>query len=148
MREPWHILYVLHCLGGGGTENGVVNLLNRADPDRFRFTLVLLRAERELLDRIERPGVDVVTVARKWGNDPLHVLRMIRTIRRARPDLVHTRGFSCIESLAAARLAGVRAVVHGEHGRDADEADAMKPRRAALRSFLYRYADQVVTVSA
>jgi sugar transferase (PEP-CTERM/EpsH1 system associated) len=147
MTEPVHVLCLLHSLGRGGTENGVVNLLNRADPDRFRFSLVLMERDRTMLARVDRPGLEVHTVGRRWGNDPLFPLKLASLFRRLRPDVVHTRGFSCVEGIPAARLAGVKAVVHGEHGRDADEAEKMKPRRAAARSLFFKMADAVVTVS-
>lgn len=147
LNAPLHVLCVLHSLGMGGMENGVVNLLNRADPDRFRFTLALLEKPRAMLDRVERPGVDVVSIRRRWGNDPLVPAQLYALCRRIRPDVVHTRAFSAIEGLPAARLAGVRGVVHSEHGRDVDEAHRMKPRRAFWRGQMYRFADRVVTVS-
>ncbi len=147
MAEPYHVLYLLHSLGRGGTENGVVNLINRMDPKRFRFTLALIKRDREMLDRVDRVGIPVVTVGRRWGNDPLFPIKLMTLFRRLKPDLVHTRGFSCIEGVASARLGGVPAVIHSEHGRDADEVHRMKIRRAALRRVLYRMTDLVVTVS-
>lgn len=147
MPAPHHIVYLLHSLGRGGTENGVVNLLNRMDHDRFHFTVALIKREREMLSRVERDGVDVVSVGRRWGNDPLFPLKLMQLFRRRKPDLVHTRGFSCIEGVPAARIAGVKAVLHSEHGREVDEVIRMKGRRAALRSVLYPMADAVVTVS-
>jgi sugar transferase (PEP-CTERM/EpsH1 system associated) len=146
-QRSYHILYVLHSLGRGGTENGVVNLLNRMDPQRFRFTIALMEKNRAMLERVERPGVSVVTVRRRWGNDPLYPASLYALFRREKPDLVHTRNFSCIEGLAAARLAGIKAVLHSEHGRDVTEADGLKRRRAFARSILFRCADRVVTVS-
>lgn len=145
--REYRILYVLHSLGRGGTENGVVNLLNRMDPERFRFTIVLTEKNRAMLERVERPGVRVVHARRRWGNDPLYPASLFALCRSERPDLVHTRNFSCIEGLAAARLAGVKAVLHSEHGRDVDEAANLKRRRAFARSVLFRCADRVVTVS-
>lgn len=147
MAEPYHILYVLHSLGRGGTENGVVNLLNRMDPARFRFTIALTERNRDMLERVDRPGVEVVTVRRRWGNDPLYPAQLFALCRRIRPSLIHTRNFSCIEGLAAGRMAGVKAVLHSEHGRDVDEANGFKRRRVLLRSLLYRFADRIVTVS-
>ena len=147
MSSPYHVVYLLHSLGRGGTENGVVNLLNRMDPERFRFTLALIRRERDMLRRVEREGVEVVTVGKRWGNDPLFPLKLATLFRRLGPDLVHTRGFACIEGLPAARIAGVKAVVHSEHGRDVEEVGRMRQRRAALRTVLYPMADVVATVS-
>ncbi len=147
MTRQHHVVYLLHSLGRGGTENGVVNLLNRMDHDRFRFTIALVQRERSMLERVERAGVDVVTVGKRWGNDPLFPIKLTQLFRKLKPDLVHTRGFACIEGIPAARLAGVPAIVHSEHGRDVDEAHRMKPRRAALRRILYPMADVVMTVS-
>ena len=145
--RPWHVAYVLHSLGRGGTENGVVNLVNRMDRERFRFTLVLLTPDRALLERVDRPLVETVTVGRRAGRDPFLALRLARLLRRLAPDLVHTRGFSALDGVLAARLAGVPWVVHSEHGRDLEEAHGMRARRALARRVLYRLADAVVTVS-
>ncbi len=146
MPDPYHVVYLLHSLGRGGTENGVVNLLNRMDLERFRFSLVLIQRERALLERVERDGVEVHSVGRRWGNDPLFPLKLMTLLRKLKPDLVHTRGFACIEGLPAARMAGVPATVHSEHGREVEELVKMKGRRAALRAMLYPMADVVATV--
>lgn len=146
-NRPFHLVYLLQSLGGGGMENGVVNLLNRMDPARFRVTLALMEPECRLADRIRRPGTTVVQIPRKRGRDPLYPLRLARAFRELAPDLVHTRGFSSIDGLLGAKLAGVPAIVHTEHGRDVDEADRMRLRRRVLRTALFRFADRVGTVS-
>jgi hypothetical protein len=33
-----------------------------------------------------------------------------------RPDIVHTRNWSGMNGILAAKLAGVKTVIHGEHG--------------------------------
>lgn len=148
MSCPFHLVYVLQSLGGGGMENGVVNLLNHMDRERFRVTLVLMEPEARLADRIRRPGTEIVQVPRRPGRDPFYALRLAAQLRELAPDLVHTRGFTSIDGLAAARLAGVRAIVHSEHGRDVDEADRMRLRRRVMRTALYPFARCIGTVSA
>ncbi len=90
MPAPYHVVYLLHSLGRGGTENGVVNLLNGLDSERFRFTIVLAvnhgTGEREMLSRVERGGVEVMTVPRRVGNDPMFPLRLAKLFRSTKPD--------------------------------------------------------------
>ncbi len=141
------IVQVVNSLGTGGVENGVVNLVNRLPAERYRFAIVTLRPVWSLRARIRRPGVPCLSVGKREGNDPLLPLRLSLLFRRLGPALVHTRNWSTIEGVFAARLAGVPGVVHGEHGVNADEVPVMKRRRVAGRRILYRLADRIVAVS-
>jgi sugar transferase (PEP-CTERM/EpsH1 system associated) len=45
-------------------------------------------------------------------------VRLWRLLRQLKPDLVHTRNLAALEAQFVAAAAGIRATVHGEHGRD------------------------------
>ena len=147
MLHPIKIAYVLHSLGIGGLENGVVNLLNHLPGDRYAFTLITLGDDKTLLPRVRRPDLEHLTIGKRWGNDALLPMRLAAALRRIRPDIVHTRNWSTIEGVLAGRIARVPTVIHGEHGLNADEAGRMKVRRVAARRVLFRMADRIITVS-
>jgi len=63
------------------------------------------------------------------------------------PDIVHSRNWGTIEAIPAARLAGVKAVIHSEHGLEASALPRQPWRRKITRRVAYRIADRVFAVS-
>jgi hypothetical protein len=62
--------------------------------------------------------IRVVTLNRAAGNPGFITRDLLRIFRREQPDIVHSRNWTSMEAVFAARLARVRGVVHSEHGRD------------------------------
>jgi hypothetical protein len=65
--------------------------------------------------------------------DRWNSLRMARLFRKLRPDIVHTRNWTCIDAIIGARLAGVPVVIQGEHGREAADPEGRNRRRQQVR---------------
>lgn len=68
-------------------------------------------------------------------------------LRESRPDLLLTYNWGTIEWLFAARLAGLRAVVHHEDGFGPEETEHRLRRRNLARRVLLRFARAVVVPS-
>jgi sugar transferase (PEP-CTERM/EpsH1 system associated) len=113
-----HIVHVVHRFDTGGMENGMVNLFNTLPPDRYRHTVVALTDYSGFRHRITAQRVDFHALHRPPGHGIGWALRLWKLLRRLRPDLVHTRNLAALEAQFVAAAAGVRATVHGEHGRD------------------------------
>jgi sugar transferase (PEP-CTERM/EpsH1 system associated) len=128
------IAHIVHRFDIGGLENGVVNLVNSLPVGRYRHAVIALTGcDTDFLRRIHRPDVVCHALNKRPGQDwPMH-LRLWRLLRRLRPDIVHTRNLATLECLVAARLSGVRACVHGEHGRDIFDLDGRSRRYRWLR---------------
>ena len=137
------IAHVVHRFDVGGLENGMVNLLNRIPPDRYRHAVICLDAFTDYRHRISRSDVSFHALHKRPGKDPALYLRLWRLLRQLRPDLVHTRNLSALEGQLVAALAGVRARVHGEHGRDVFDLHGANRKynvlRRALRPLVGRY---------
>lgn len=139
-----HICHLVLSLEPGGLENGVVNVVNGLDPAAFRSSVCCLRRTGEFAARI-RPDVAVTAMGLQSGNDPRTVLRLANLFRASGVDIVHTRNVEpFFYGLPAARLAGVPAVIHSEHGRTFPE----RPLRAMAQRLLLRRVDAAFTVSA
>ncbi|HMV40438.1 MAG TPA: glycosyltransferase, partial [Plasticicumulans sp.] len=110
------VAHVVHRLTVGGLENGVVNLINHLPADRFRHVVICMTDHTGFAARIRRADVGIIDLHKRPGHDAGLYLRLYRTLRRLRPDVVHTRNLGTQEALAIAWLAGVRGRVHGEHG--------------------------------
>lgn len=131
----------------GGLENGVVNLINRSNPERFEHEVCCLKATGAAMNRlVRRPPL--FEMDKREGNDWRMMLRLIRLMRARRPDIVHTRNWGGVDAIVAAKLAGVRCVVHGEHGWNLDDPRGRNLRRRQIRRLLSPAVRRFVAVSA
>ncbi len=113
-----HIVHVVHRFDTGGMENGMVNLFNTLSPQRYRHTVVALTDYSGFRHRITAQRVDFHALQRPPGNGLGWMVRLWRLLRQLQPDLLHTRNLAALEAQFVAAAAGIRATVHGEHGRD------------------------------
>ena len=137
------VMHVLFSLRLGGTEAGVVKLVNGLDRSRVVSSIVGCKRGDGLKDRLAA-DVAVFEFDRRDGNDPMIVARLLSLFRRERPDIVHTHSWGTLcEGLIAARLAGIRHVVHGEHG-----TMDIRPRNVVIQRWAWRRMDAVLSVSS
>ncbi len=113
-----HIVHVVHRFDTGGMENGMVNLFNALPPQRYRHTVVALTGYSDFRRRISAQAVEFHALQRAPGHGLGWAARLWKLLRQLKPDLVHTRNLAALEAQFVAAAAGIRATVHGEHGRD------------------------------
>jgi sugar transferase (PEP-CTERM/EpsH1 system associated) len=113
-----HIVHVVHRFDTGGMENGMVNLFNVLPPQRYRHTVVALTDYSDFRRRIGAQTVEFHALQRAPGHGLGWAARLWKLLRQLKPDLVHTRNLAALEAQFVAAAAGIRATVHGEHGRD------------------------------
>ncbi|MHA4871544.1 TIGR03088 family PEP-CTERM/XrtA system glycosyltransferase [Duganella sp. PWIR1] len=141
------IVHLIHRLDVGGLENGLVNLINHLPPERYRHAIICLEHASEFRLRIQRPDVEIVSLNKQQGKDWSHYLRLFHTLRRLRPQLIHTRNLAGIEAQLLAAAAGVRLRIHGEHGRDMNDLDGSNRRYRLLRKLLRPLIGHFIAVS-
>ena len=146
-RRPPLIAHVIHHLVIGGLENGLVNLINRIPPHRYRHAVVCMTDYSDFSRRIRREDVPIFAMNKKLGQDFGVYGRLYRLFRRIRPDVVHSRNLTAMDSLLPAMLAGVRARIHGEHGRDQFDTDGRNRKYRWLRRLHRPLINHYVTVS-
>src|SRR5262249_11023295 len=145
-HRPLRIVHVVPTLDVGGLENGLVNLV--AALPELTHAVVSMGPLGAFARRLPR-AVELSSLAKPAGAPMrLAMFRLLRVLRRLQPDLVHSRNWGAIEAVPAARLAGVRAVVHSEHGRELSDPEGLNARRNRFRRLLAPLMDRVVTVSA
>lgn len=141
----FHLVHVLHSLGVGGTENGVVNLVN-ALAGKFHHTVVSMTDAGPLSVRIPS-DVEVHCLRKRPGHDLKAFVRLTRLLCRLHPHVVHSRNWGAFDAVLAARLAGVPVIIHGEHGRDIEDPEGRNSRRNHLRRLFVPFVNCFVTVS-
>lgn len=142
-QTPPLVAHVIYALGTGGLENGLVNIINRACPQRYRHVIICLTRAEGFESRITAPNVDVISLHKRPGHDFAVYWRLWRTLLRLRPAIVHTRNLAALEmQVIAALIPGVKRV-HGEHGRDIHDIDGTNKKynflRKSLRPLVHRY---------
>jgi glycosyltransferase involved in cell wall biosynthesis len=65
----------------------------------------------------------------------------------SQPDLLMTYNWGATDAIWLGRLAGVRNIIHNEHGFNIDEGVATVWKRDAIRFLVYRLASNVIVVS-
>lgn len=131
----------------GGAENGLVNLINFMPMDRYRHAIVSLTDVTEFRSRIQRRDVPLFSLQKSEGKDFITYGRLHRVLRSMRPDIVHTRNLGTLECPLVAAVAGVRARIHGEHGRDTYDPDGLNFKYNLLRRALKPFVHQYIAVS-
>ncbi|MBI1745193.1 MAG: glycosyltransferase [Acidobacteria bacterium] len=145
--EKVKIIHVLDHFGVGGLQNGVVNIINGLDAEVFDHSICAINRLGESQQRIQCASVKYYDMHKAPGHDPWMALRLARLIRRERPHIVHTRNWGAMDGIFGAKLAGIPAVIHSEHGRDQSNMKTENWRRVILRRLMFRLSDTVFTVS-
>ncbi len=127
---PARVLFAVSSLEHGGAERQVVELVRSLDPARFTPFVCSLSDDVPLAAAL--PDRSRLFVVRKrFRFDASTVLRVARTMRRLRIDLVHAFLFDAeVAARLAAPLGGVRVVVASERNSDYERPLV---QRAALR---------------
>jgi len=136
------LIHLVRTFRAGGMENGVANLVNHLDPQRFHSAIYVMADADGFAERVCDPS-QVVVLKQRAGNDPRIAFRLVRRFRQAQPAILHTHGWgTLLEGLMAAKLARVPIVVHGEHG-------SIETRRRNIwaQRLAWPFADQLLSVS-
>jgi len=145
--EPALVVHVIHSLGTGGLENGLINLINRTPDERYRHAIVCLAQSGAFERRIEKPGVQIVSLHRQQGKDFSIYWKLWKALRGLKPAIVHTRNLSALEGqIPAFFLPGVK-TVHGVHGRDVFDLDGDNRKYNLLRKLIRPLVGRYITVS-
>lgn len=142
-----HIVHIVHRFDTGGMENGMVNLFNMLPEKRFRHSVIALTDYSDFRQRISAQTVDFYALHRAPGHGLGWAVRLWKLLRRLKPDLVHTRNLAALEAQFVAAAAGIRATVHGEHGRDVFDLYGQNWKYNLLRRAARPFVSNYIAVS-
>ena len=145
---PPLIVHIVYRFGIGGLENGVVNLINRMPPNRWRHAIVALtEVSAEFARRIERTDVRYIELNKPPGHLVREYPRLYRLFKELRPAIVHTRNLAALEASVPAWAAGVPVRIHGEHGWDVNDPAGRRRRYRYVRRLYRRFVTRYVALS-
>jgi len=143
-KRTYHVVHVVQSLDVGGMENGIVNLASLIDKDRFSVSICCLSHAGSLAERIKDDRVDIFCMNWESGFTPQLFVTMAREFRARNVDIVHTHGWlSFIYGSVACKLAGISALINGEHG----TFNLESTRRKIAYKLLCNVTDKFLTVS-
>jgi len=141
------VAHVIHRLGTGGMENGLVNLINHMPPERYRHVIVCLQGYTDFRQRIQRDDVAILDVNQRDGHDLKAYYRLYKILKDCKPDILHTRNLSALESQMVGAAARIKSRVHGEHGRDIYDLHGKSRKYNLLRKAVQPFVGQYIAVS-
>jgi glycosyltransferase involved in cell wall biosynthesis len=115
------VLHVAKVAGISGSENHLLLLLPALRERGFDVRFLMLHegepAAAELAKRLDANGVAVERIDLPWAGDPRAFERLVRIVRRVRPEILHTHLVHAdFHGLPAGRLARVPLAVSTKHG--------------------------------
>jgi len=142
------VVHVMFRFGVGGLENGVVNLINRMSPERWRHAVLTLDvAEPTMRARVQRSDVEYIELRKAPGHLWWSYPRLVRIFGRLRPAIVHSRNLGALETAVPAWLAGVPGRIHGEHGWDTHDLNGASRRYRLVRRLYRPFVQRHVALS-
>lgn len=141
-----HLIYKLTC---GGLENGVVNLTNFMDQEKFSNIICSLTCPDEYQYRINPERRNVYSLNKRDGNDFTLPFKIASIIKKEHIDIVHSRGWvAYVEGILAAKLI-CRQVkfVFSYHGRTMEDVQYIPKRRLRAQRILSFFVDGIMTLS-
>jgi glycosyltransferase involved in cell wall biosynthesis len=140
--RPIRVAYVIQNLNFGGMERVLHGLASELPQHGFEVHVVVLEYYGHFAEGLE----DRVTFHRVPPMSRLSLLHpkaLATTLRMIAPDIVHTHAGVWLKGARAARLAGVRAIMHTEHGRP----DPVPLADRLIDNVASRQTDMIVSVS-
>jgi sugar transferase (PEP-CTERM/EpsH1 system associated) len=146
-RKTLRVLHVLPFFAYGGTELVVQRLISSLDAPEFEHHICAMRGFDQGLVRAAHLDGRILQAGDSGERFQFPLFRLVRIMRKLRPHIVHTRNWGALEAILAARISGVPATVHSEHGYDLDMLSRLPWRRRVIRKSLYSLTDRLFTVS-
>jgi len=140
--RPTLVVHVVEGLGLGGLERVVLTLAKSASPG-YRVEVLALARGGGVAEELKAAGIRV-SCLRLPNYYPGSVLRAARALVGIQPDIVHTHGhFAGVAGRLAARLVGLRGLVHHLHTAD----PTLEKRHLRLERLLARVTRRVLCCS-
>lgn len=146
-RPRLRVLHVIDRMSVGGTEVGILKVIQGLGSESFEHRICTIRGYDENFSRCRGFEGQLYQAGRVNSGFQFLLGRLVRIMRDFRPDIVHSRNWGAIEAMPAAQMSAVPVAIHSEHGYEVDMLKGLPTRRRVLRRLAYASADVVFTVS-
>jgi len=136
---------VIYSFGIGGLEKGVSTLINHGTAG-IEHSIISLCGSRESEKSLKK-HTQIYCLDKQQGNSVGFIWDLSRLIRKINPDVVHTRNWSGMDGILAAKIAGVKIIIHGEHGWDMFDPLGTNKKRRRVRKMTSLLVNDYTCVS-
>lgn len=145
--EPIRVVQVIPAFTVGGGEWMATYLAAHLNREHFESHLISLHPSRQspLEAYLQQHGVAVHFINKRRGFDPRTYLRLVRLLRRLKPDIVHTHQTVGRYVYPACVVARPHLIVHTVHSVALGEIDSWFWRR--FQAWAYRWGVQPVSIA-
>src|SRR6266511_4141808 len=139
------ILHVVPSFGLGGMEKVICALIEKTS-DYHKHAILSLDGDTQANRWIKDSDVQLVDFD-KPSERNRYFQSLYRSLREVHPELLMTYNWGATDAVWLGHLAGIRHVIHSEHGFNVDEGKATVWKRDVIRFFVYRLASKVIVIS-
>lgn len=137
------VLHLIHKLSSGGAENGVINLLNNINNEKFSPSVCTFVGKGDQTYRLDKKKTIIYELNKRHGNDITIPRKLIKIFKKDKPHIIHTHGWGTLcEGVLSGKYAKIPIIIHGEHGTIQD-----KKWNIFVQRIFWRLANQILTVS-
>jgi glycosyltransferase involved in cell wall biosynthesis len=140
------ILHVVPSFGLGGMERVVCAIINRTFA-KYQHYIMSLDGNSSAYRWIQSDNIQYIDFC-KDCKFLVFLKRMYKIINNTSPDLLMTYNWGGTDAIWLGKLAGVKNIIHNEHGFSIEEAKITAWKRDIGRFITYRMASRLVTVSS
>lgn len=145
MSKKIRVVHVVYSFATGGMEKGIATLVQNTS-EEFEHVILCLHSSGET-ERLLPQGTSVIELHKPEGNSLAFLWKLIQTLRSLKPAIIHARNWGATDSIIAARLAGIRTTIQGEHGWLIDDPEGLNAKRLTIRRFLDSWIQEYTCVS-
>jgi len=140
------IVHLIYRFDIGGLERVMVNSINAMKNERYQHVVIALTDVSDFSKHLN-DSVKVYQLDKKSGKDLKSHWRLFKLLRQIKPQLLHSYNLATIEYHPIAKLAGVKANIHAEHGRDIADPQGLNKKHNLLRRLVSPFINYYVPVS-
>jgi len=139
------ILHVVPSFGLGGMEKVLCSVLNSLS-GKYDQEILSLDGEIRAAKWVQGTNVQFVHFSRPHGRVRFF-LALLKSLKESSPAILLTYNWGATDAIWLGRLAGIKTIIHNEHGFNVDEATSTQWKRNAVRFIVYRLVTRIIVVS-
>lgn len=116
------VLYIMPALDQGGAERFLVDLILNLDKNIYEPTLLLFKRSGLWINELEAINVPVIILSKRFKFDINNFFAIVNSIKKIKPDVVHTQLGADIYGRLAAKFLKVPVIISTEQNLNPDES--------------------------
>ncbi len=120
-KKAIRISYILPNLSKGGAERFLLDLIINLDKTKYEVSLILFNGAGEWIKDLDNSGVEIIILKKKHKIDLVNFWQLLTTLKRIKPQIVHTELGGDIYGRLAAKIISTPIIISTEQNLNPDE---------------------------